>query len=400
MNATPVAARRFAVSLACLGLVLTTPRAARSQSARVEVNGVGDQVIAVRGNVLPGASGSATAAARVVRKPETVLKVNGAAANAAETTVLDGLLRSAAPIAGATPLDRRAYFTGGTVGGIRVPGMSGLIRQHVRPNADPARFPDIAKGARIESATGMVVNSDKDVPAEIAEATARQTLDAVNNNYRVLDSTVTVVQATRNVRNPLAIAMSVNRDPLPIEWSSLGSREFSLDLSGLTFDLQTTGVGGRAFGFFGADVGMVDGVSEVEAADEEDAVPLFELFLAAGSEDGGAPFVDVPSVSFELGSSEVRDNFGNSGRDDVLAELLKHFKRLDSDTVGFDEPYLMTFRIPGSQPNSVLFLRDYAGSVAAAVPEGRVLASVAPLIGLLLWTVGHLRRRRIAAIPS
>jgi hypothetical protein len=356
------------------------------QNASVSVNGA----LLIRGSGTPQGGGTAStlAAAKVFSEPAATgesLLFNGAAPGAAETTSIQNLMKQA----GAIP-----YITGNNPDMTRkkiqaaVKALSGDVRTDTAPGAAGKNtFALVKKVDGMTSKVGPLESTGNPV-AESASATARQNLR--NKTWRFTNSSVTNIEKTNDVARPMAVALTYNRDPIGMVWNNPGSRSLTVDLSKVSFQVNTQGAGSTGIGFLALDGKYFDGTTNVNTS-ESLASPLFSLLLPVASFDGAPPAVLTDAFSLNATGS-ITDSVGDSGKTDVEKGLLGDLTVTSDGMVEFLRPFSFTVTVPGSAAQSLLFLDESTLAEASAVPEPSALI-LAGMACTILITAEALKRR-------
>jgi hypothetical protein len=352
-------------------------RAQQVNEAKVDVSTAKDAV--VKPGELGTGQGSSIAAVRVGKGNRLAedFDVNGAGANEREKSFLRTLLDA---IAGAKLGDATEVRNQIRTGTAPKPG------ETFPPT--PAAFTEVGKGATLEtrqlSKATQVGNQ-----TEEAKAKAKQTRSTLGANY-VGDHKTTSAQVGRQLSDGVAAALSVNRDPVAVEWEPNTTHEITVDLSGVALSVSTVGVA-FAHGVWSVDAAFINGSSDITLP-ETSAQPLYDLMLRVVSINGGAPFLDTESFVLDSFGNDIFDSADNSGIDAVTVAILERMVPIGEGEIGFAAPYSFTVRLPGQPAESVVFLRDFAAGSAegAGVPHPSSLA----LVSVACLALAILRRRR------
>lgn len=388
--ATRKPTRSYRLALAAICCV-ATPLAAGAQTVRStgSINNNPATWQPGTGTLPANATGSAVVAAWTnnAGTPNFVYKVgNDANANAAETTVLNGIVGDALAIpafkanrvghrAGITAL--RAEIASCTM--VDVTGAPAGSPKTCRVTAGSGNFAQANKavGTNISSNTGNVLGMAGGNTIETAMARASQTLSMrMMNGAMVVVNTPNESTSASVERGGRAVAFAVNRDPMPIMWSSPSLRSVTYDLSNVTLNPTSTSPDSSATTFFSTDTGFIDNTLDTTLP-ESSAQSLFGLLLGVSSDDGSASVFDtfslsVPCASLPTPSCTVSDTLGglpSSGLGKVTSDLLGDFQSNAAGVWGFALPFTLNVTLPGSASESVLFMTDEAFSMATATPE-------------------------------
>lgn len=229
--------------------------------------------------------------------------------------------------------------------------------------ANPA-FVEIAKVIGLSANTKVVSN---EFTVERAVASALQTLEKIPRVRYVTSDLVSTRVRKGIAEPPTAVAFTVNRDPFAITWSSPSERNVKVDLSDVSFTLETRG-DAIAVSTLNSDGAFINGITDINAP-ESMASPLYELLIPVVSIDGSAPFIDFGAFEFVVFGNEVFDSLGNVGIDAVTDGLLGSLGLINGDTIGFLSPYSFSVTVPGTSENSVIWVRDIVSGAVIAVPE-------------------------------
>jgi hypothetical protein len=170
------------------------------------------------------------------------------------------------------------------------------------------------------------------------------------------------------VRGPStrAIAFTSNRDPIGVTWDSSSNRTVTFDLSQLSMQVSTKGLGTSATGFFELDGGYIDGTQNLSLP-ESSATQFFSLLLPFSSIDGGSP--TLLSDAFSLSAiGSITDSLGDSGLKDVASGLLGDLTP-NNGTIEFAKPFSITVGLPGTDSQSLLFTHESTLAAVSVVPE-------------------------------
>lgn len=166
-------------------------------------------------------------------------------------------------------------------------------------------------------------------------------------------------------RNPMAVALAVDRDPLAVKWKKVSDQEIAIDLSELSLTVKTMGSMTSAFALFGSDMSFINNKLNIHLS-EEQAAPLYEFLISFASTNGEPPVLDVLLDTFD---NEIFDSLGNVGIDNVIDGLMSQLTQIGEGTIGFNSSYSFTVMVPESPSESVLFLRDFAVASVTAEEE-------------------------------
>ncbi|MEW6144391.1 MAG: hypothetical protein AB1598_05170 [Thermodesulfobacteriota bacterium] len=338
------------------------PTSVRAQiSADASVNGKLKTIIQSK-QVKPGVNGVSIAAGkifnpvkeeyRVSRKPKGAPKTGelvddgNKPANTDEVKNLQGLIDA---------------IKGGILG---TDALTTEIRDKTKPTDRPERFQEVSK----KTFPLLAEIPDLSNPAALEEAEASAgmkgtltgatfTLDGKSNPH-----TRIVKMAARN---PMAVALAVDRDPLAVKWKTVSDQEITIDLSEVSLTAKTTGSMTSAFALFSSDMSFINNSLNINLS-EEQAAPLYELLISFTSTNGDPPVLDVLLDAFE---NEISDSLGNVGIDDVIEGLMTQLTLTGEGSIGFDSSYSFTVTVPESPSKSVLFLRDIAVASVTAEEE-------------------------------
>jgi hypothetical protein len=270
-------------------------------------------------------------------------------------------------------------------------------------------FAAINKGTQIlNTGTAKDENDNGDKGTETASAMAKQ--DAVTKpgtlSTKGTSATATTV-AGKTIMNPMAVAYAVNLDPTAVTWTSQSARSVVLDLSNVTLTASTTGLGSLAAAALGVRGDYINGTDDV-TTDQALASSLFTLSLGLLSADGKAPSIttDLTFLGYtsanDPGGLPVSDSLNDSGLTQVLADLASSFVPLGGGTYGFASGLSITFNVPGSSADTLLYF-DEADGAGSAVPEPASLIALGQgllcLAGLAWYRRVRPRSRLRAGCP-
>jgi hypothetical protein len=376
--------------------VQVTPASAQKSAGAVNAPGTWQ---AGTGTLPAGASGSAVAAAFTNNNgtPNKTYKVgNDAAAGAAETAILDRVVRDALAI---PPVAKNPVARANAIKAVRreiadctQPDAAG-VPPNCAPNANAGTFALVNKAVNtsIKSDTGIVQGVVGGTTVETAQAKASQTLSVKNN--AVVNTPNDSADASVEKGGKSAVAFTSNRDPLAIQWSSPASRSVTVDLSQVTLNPSTSGTDTAALTFFATSTAFIDNTTDL-AQPENDARLLFDLLLPTNSIDGVTSALDmlafgltVPCALTVPTSCTVSDDVNgtvHSGLAVVTADLLADFKPTLTGVWAFTLPYSFTVTLPGVASQSVLFMQNTAFADAATIPEPPGILLVGTALAALL----------------
>jgi hypothetical protein len=252
-------------------------------------------------------------------------------------------------------------------------------------NANPKVFPEIKKlldlnAPKLAANTGKVSNP----PSESAQSSASQTAEHGLFGTQIRGNE----KLTTSARGASAVAVAINRDPLPVSWNKPPSVSLSLgDLTSDPSNPQTLSLtaqapsDGKAAAFHNINVSLKDFSSfdqiptNIPAQDalEASAQTLFDLSVLLVT-DGTKTTADF---TFDLApGASILDNFGDS-TSSALTDRLNNCATTANDTcpvsiangvLSFTKDFSFSVALPSNPDSSLLFLRDSATAVSV-VPE-------------------------------
>ena len=262
-------------------------------------------------------------------------------------------------------------------GGILGPeSLATEIRDKTKPTDRPERFQEVSK----KTFPLLAEIPDLSNPAALEEAEASAgmkglltgatfTLDGKSSPHTRVEK--------KAARNPMAVALAVDRDPLAVKWKKVSDQEITIDLSEVSLTVKTMGSMTSAFALFGSDMSFINNKLNIHLS-EEQAAPLYEFLISFASTNGEPPVLDVLLDTFD---NEIFDSLGNVGIDNVIDGLMSQLTLIDEDTIGFNSSYSITVMVPESPSKSVLFLRDIAVASVTAVEEATPTPTPPPTPG-------------------
>jgi hypothetical protein len=339
-------------------------------AASVEVNGK-SAIGPIKKLNTTNATGSNAAAANVFLNGKSVQpvaylvngddassSVNGKGANQkSEVAVLSGLAQQAA--------NSRNMVNENIL--VRNPALQSFQQTIISSTAENAgskgNFPLVAKASIGKSDTGELAPTVKGQTVGTAKAMANQSVTNNGTQVQFGDS----VTSSGMINGGVGVAFTAHHDPISVDWTSASNRSLTLDLSQVSFTVQTVGSNATAVGVLGITGSYIDNTSSLNLP-ESSATPLFSLTLPVISVDGGPPEVYTGALSLSA-SGTVTDSLGDSGLSAVTQGLISQLTVTSTETVDFSSPYTITFGLPGSASTSVLYLDETTFALASAVPE-------------------------------
>jgi hypothetical protein len=151
------------------------------------------------------------------------------------------------------------------------------LKDKTKPTDRPKRFDEVRKirdGLPLLAETDALSNA-----GALEEAKAKATQKIVpgslpdTGSYLAEDLPETKVEK-KAAANPMAVAFTVNRDPLAVKWEKSSTRrEVTIDLSEVSLTAETIGATTSAFALFGSDVSFINNKHNVNLS-EDQALPL------------------------------------------------------------------------------------------------------------------------------
>ena len=220
------------------------------------------------------------------------------------------------------------------------------LKDKTKPTDRPKRFQEVRKvrdGLPLLAETEALSNA-----GALEEAKAKATQKIVQGSipesgrYLAEDMPETKVEK-KAAANPMAVAFTVNRDPLAVKWDKRSDQqEVTIDLSEVSLTVETVGARTSAFALFGSDVSFINNKHNINLS-EDQASPLCELLISFVSENGAPPVLDVQLEAFQ---NEIFDSLGNEGIGDVTDGLLSQLTQIGEGTIGFNSSYSFTVIVP------------------------------------------------------
>jgi hypothetical protein len=254
----------------------------------------------------------------------------------------------------------------GTIkGGILGPeALATEIKDKTKPTDRPERFKEVSK--KIFPLLAEINKLSNPDALEEAEAFATTLQGGLTGATFTLEENPKTRVEKKAARNPMAVALAVDRDPLAVKWKRVPDQEVTVDLSEVSLTAATIGSRTSAFALFGSDVSFINNNLNIHLA-EDQAAPLYEFLISFVSTNGEPPALDV--LELETFGNEISDSLENVGIDNVRDGLLSQLTQIGDATIGFISSYSFTVKVPGSPSKSVLFLRDLAITSVAAEGE-------------------------------
>jgi hypothetical protein len=249
----------------------------------------------------------------------------------------------------------------------------------IAPTGKNPPFPSIAKVLNptiVDDFIGAEANPlSNTAGTEYAQSEAMQTLKQFNAQSHTFTSTIK--PSTKVGQGGInAVAFSINRDPMAVEWGGPAQITETLSFNDPTSpaDLSLTasaagGAGAAAlyeldvlFQNFSSPASIPSDLDSLEA----NAQPLFQLVILVLNDGSGAPAKVF--YSLEVNSAAIiTDSMNKSGQSDVLSDIMAE-TQLVGDTLSFTDNYSFTVTVPNTPETSVLFTRDAGAGGASGQP--------------------------------
>jgi hypothetical protein len=199
--------------------------------------------------------------------------------------------------------------------------------------------------------------------------------------------TTSVVAGTNAVSLSSVAAVAVDCDPFSVIWTSASDHSVTLDLTGSSFSVSTTGLGTTALAASDFQVAYVDGATDPDTtAQPSTAILAVALGVVSADGDPASAFGFLMSYT---GGGAITDGMGGMGVAQVGADIGSVLTAMPDGSYAIVGPYSITFDASGSSSQGVFFLDNYNYGVSA-VPAPSSLA----LYGLGAVAVAAITRRR------